>query len=234
MTCAHASPPGSLPLVPPGSRLAAPGWPLAGLAGQAGTGTRSGVSPRDRGDSSRTTAATSGRSRCGGDSASANPRSHLPSAKYSGDPGSAPAGRVREPEKLTRAPGTPMSTSALAVSDAQTPPVVGSPATAMCGMPALLGGCDRRRDGLHLDQRARAFLHARPAGGCDGHHREAFGGGGRDGPDVLAPSAAPSDPPKKPNSKPIRTQGSPPTVARPVVTACLVPVLSLAWRSCPA
>ena len=172
------------------------------------------------------------RSRYAGDRTSRNPRSHLPSAEYSGDCGSAPAGRVREPEKLTLAPGTPMSTSALATRDAQTPPVVGSDATAMCGMPArraapiaaamaciwtsaLVPSCMRDPPEAAMDTTGRrcsaATVKART---------------------ILAPSAVPSDPPKKPKSKPISTQGSPPIAARPVVTACRAPVVSLTWRSC--
>ena len=110
---------------------------VACQAGQAGSGARPRrSSPRDRGESSRTAAATSARSPGTGDSTSMKPCAHLRSARYSGDWGSVPGGRVREPEKLTRAPGTLMSTSASAMRDDHTPPVVGSPATAMCGMPA--------------------------------------------------------------------------------------------------
>src|SRR5450756_190307 len=114
-------------------RLSAP--PSSAVpAGHPGGGAGPGTFPRDLGESSRSAAATSARSRSGGTSASMNPRDHLASARYSSENGLPPAGRVREPEKLTLAPGTPKTRSAPATRDAQTPPVVGSPATATYGM----------------------------------------------------------------------------------------------------
>ncbi len=178
------------------------------------------------------TAATSAAQPGTGDSTSTEPRAHLPSARKSGDSGSAPAGRVREPEKLTLAPGTLISTSAPATRDDQTPPVVGSPATAMCGMPAcrapaiaaataciwtsaLVPSCIRDPPEAATQTIGRRFAVATEKARA-----------------ILAPSATPIEPPRNGNSKPTRTQASPPTVAMPVVTACWAPAAFLARRSC--
>jgi len=164
---------------------------------------------------------------------SRKPPAHWPSARNSLAAGSAQAGRVREPEKLTCAPCTPMITSADATSEAQTPPVVGSPATAMCGIPArralamapattciwtsaLEPSCIRMPPDWATETTGRPRPTARSKAAA-----------------ILAPSASPIEPPRKENSKPTSTHCSPPTVATPVVTACGTPAAARARRSWP-
>ena len=145
--------------------------------------------------------------------------------------GSVPGGRVREPEKLTRAPGTLMSTSASAMREDHTPPVVGSPATAMCGMPARRAPATAAATACIC---SRALV---PSCIRDPPEAETQTIGRRSATAtekaraIRAPSAAPIEPPRNANSKPTSTQGSPPTVATPVVTACRAPVAVLARRS---
>ncbi len=117
-----------------------------------------------------------------------------------------------------------MTTSAAATRDDHTPPVVGSAATAMCGMPA-------RRAAAMAAAMACIWTSAlvpscildppEAATQTTGRRRAVATENARA---IFAPSAVPIDPPRNANSKPTITHGS--------VTACWAPAAFLARRSC--
>ena len=162
-----------------------------------------------------------------------NPRAHWLSARYSPAAGSAPGGRVRDPEKLTLAPGTPMSTSAPAMRDAHTPPVVGSPATAIYGMPACRAPAIAAATACICTSALVPSCILEPPEAATQTMGRRCATATENARAIRPPSAAPIEPPRNEKSKPAMTQGSPPTVARPVVTACRAPAAFLARPSCP-
>ena len=191
-----------------------------------------GLSPRDRGDSSRTTAATSARSSGTGASTSTKPLAHLPSARYSGDRRSAPGGpgaRAREAH-----PRAGHADQHVGVGDEGRPYAAGGRVTRDRDMRDARP--PRSRDGrghrLHLQQGAGSLLHP----------------GSARGRDARRPGGAPPSPPRRPgrswrprrfpSSRPgTRIRSRPARRPRrrrspsPVVTACRAPVAFLARRS---
>ncbi len=115
--------------------------------------------------------------------------------------------------------------------DDHTPPVVGSPATAMCGMPARRApAIAAATTCIWTSALVPSCIRDPPEAATQATGRRSAAATEK-ARATLAPSATPIEPPRKPNSKPTITQGSPATVATPVVTACRAPVAFLARRS---